>query len=295
MKQGIYMRDDTFIKLVSTGVNDTAVNNIENSLPFCYFLFSTDKGFLISINSNIIHVKKKQAVFINKSVPFSVLLNWGIGENGVERKDIIGVRIPNQVINEYNKKYLGAGFVNGIHHKAVDYLPLDFRSKKSLDLNLIDSLSITLPYDNIEYDSDFNHITEIKFLLLLSIIREEDRRLDNMLFMCSKLTISEKVADLIMSDYSKNWSNHELANYFNMSVSTLKKKMYLEEGAISSFITRLKMIEALRQLRRTSKPINLIASSLGYSSHSYFSSVFRRTFRIFPSDVRRRNTSCIKE
>lgn len=285
------MRDDSFIRFVSTGVNDNSVKNIENSLPFCYFLFSTEKGFLISINDNIVSVQKNQAVFINKMVSFSVLLNWGVGENGLERKDIIGVRIPNQIINEYNKKYLGNGLVSSIRSEKVDHLFLDFKSKEKRELNLLDSLAITLPYDNIEYDSGYNNITEMKFLLLLSMIRDKDPKLDDMLFSCPMPTISEKVADLVMSDYSINWSNNELARYFNMSVSTLKKKMYNDEGSISGFITRLKMIEALRQLRRTSKPINLIASSLGYSSHSYFSSIFRRTFRIFPSDVRRKNAS----
>lgn len=285
------MRDDSFIRLVSTGINDNSIMNIENSLPFCYFLFSTEKDLLISINKCIVSVQKSQAVFINKMVPFSVLLNWGVGENGLERKDIIGVRIPNQIINEYNKKYLGDGLVSSIASESVEYLFLDFKSKRKLDLNLLDSLAITLPYDNVEYDSGYNTITEMKFLLLLSMIRDEQPKLDDMLFSYSIPTLSEKVADLIMSDYSINWNNSDLARYFNMSESTLKKKMYNDEGSISSFITRLKMIEALRQLRRTSKPINLIASSLGYSSHSYFSSIFRRTFKIFPSDVRRKNSS----
>ncbi|EBH8779176.1 AraC family transcriptional regulator, partial [Salmonella enterica subsp. enterica serovar Bareilly str. CFSAN001103] len=50
---------------------------------------------------------------------------------------------------------------------------------------------------------------------------------------------SEKVALLIMSDYSKSWTIEELANNLLMSPSLFKKKMYNEVGSITTFINKL--------------------------------------------------------
>ncbi|EAR4972527.1 AraC family transcriptional regulator, partial [Salmonella enterica] len=113
--------------------------------------------------------------------------------------------------------------------------------------------------------------------------------LEEMIISCSSLTTSERVASLIMRDYSKNWKSTEIASQLNMSVSTFKKKMYQDIGSVSNFITKVKMIEALRQLRRTHLPINTIALSLGYTSSSYFTSVFKKHFNIFPSEIRKQD------
>ncbi|EED9465000.1 helix-turn-helix transcriptional regulator, partial [Salmonella enterica subsp. enterica] len=136
-------------------------------------------------------------------------------------------------------------------------------------------------------DSVLYGVENAKYMLILSLLQRLAPELEGMIISCSSLTTSERVAGLIMRDYSKNWKSKEIASQLNMSVSTFKKKMYQDIGSVSNFITKVKMIEALRQLRRTHLPINTIALSLGYTSSSYFTSVFKRHFNIFPSDVRR--------
>ncbi|HGB2714425.1 TPA: helix-turn-helix transcriptional regulator, partial [Salmonella enterica subsp. enterica serovar Thompson] len=97
---------------------------------------------------------------------------------------------------------------------------------------------------------------------------------------------SERVASLVMSDYSKNWSLEELADNLLMSSSSLKKKMYKEVGSVTAFINKLKLTESLRRLRRTNDSISTIANALGYKSPSYFTKVFKKHLNINPADIR---------
>ncbi|EBH8765185.1 AraC family transcriptional regulator [Salmonella enterica subsp. enterica serovar Bareilly] len=97
---------------------------------------------------------------------------------------------------------------------------------------------------------------------------------------------SEKVALLIMSDYSKSWTIEELANNLLMSPSLFKKKMYNEVGSITTFINKLKLTEALRRLRTTNESVSKIATFLGYNSVSYFSKVFKKHLDLHPTDLR---------
>lgn len=64
--------------------------------------------------------------------------------------------------------------------------------------------------------------------------------------------------------------------------------MYEEVGSISVFIHKIKLTEALRKLRRTTTPISVIASELGYSSPSYFSKVFFKYLNAYPQSIRKK-------
>lgn len=274
-----------FINQVSTGVYDDNIQNIESSLPFCFFIYSNDKPFHISFDGEVYLINKGMAVFIKKSIPFSVLLNWGKAENGLVRKDIVSLKIPQEAIGEYIRCNLSKDWNELKKPTSPDYIILNNNCENNNDFTLINSIIGSISDSNT--DSVLYGVENAKYMLILSLLQRLAPELEGMIISCSSLTTSERVAGLIMRDYSKNWKSKEIASQLNMSVSTFKKKMYQDIGSVSNFITKVKMIEALRQLRRTHLPINTIALSLGYTSSSYFTSVFKRHFNIFPSDVRR--------
>ncbi|ECJ2458888.1 helix-turn-helix transcriptional regulator, partial [Salmonella enterica subsp. arizonae] len=279
-------QNEHFVKQVSTGIFDNKMTNLEISLPFCFFLYTKDRPFYMSFSGDILKINKGQAIFIKKSVPFSVLLNWGKMENGLVRNDIVSLKIPQQAIIEYNRHYIYKDQNEPRAWASNDYIIINFSHEQTKDYTLINALIESFPVTatgEILYD----HVDEAKYMLILSLIKQKNAALEDMILSYSSLTTSEKVASLIMSDYSKNWQSKDLAMQMNMSVSTFKKKMYKDTGSVSSYITKIKMIEALRQLRRTNRPINSIAISLGYTSSSYFTSVFKKHFKIFPSEVRK--------
>lgn len=278
-----------FIKQVSTGVYDDKIHNIESSLPFCFLIYSNDKPFHISFSGEIYLVNKGMAVFIKKSIPFSVLLNWGKTENGLVRNDIVSLKIPQEAIGEYIRHYLSRDWKEFKSTVSNDYVILNYNDVNKNDLVLINSLIETIPVSHSE--NELYNVDNAKYMLILSLIQKLAPELEGMIISCSSLTTSERVASLIMQDYSKNWKSKEIASQLNMSVSTFKKKMYQDIGSVSNFITKVKMIEALRQLRRTHLPINTIALSLGYTSSSYFTSVFKKHFNLFPSDIRKQDSN----
>lgn len=278
--------NNSFITNVSTGIFDPHITNLEISLPYCFYLYTKDKPFHISFSGRVITIAKGEGIFIKKSTPFSVLLNWGALENGLARNDIVSIQIPQAAIIEYSRNNLCHDLLKQKKWAVNDYLLFDYLSEYKNDLMIIDVLIASFPVSSsgeILYDC----VSEAKYLLMLSIFRKQNPELDYLAMTCTTLSTSEKVADLIMNDYSKNWKSEELAKQMNMSVSTFKKKMYKDIGSVSNYITKLKMIEALRQLRRTNQPICSIANSLGYTSSSYFTSVFKKYFDVFPSDIRR--------
>ncbi|MBC6556210.1 helix-turn-helix transcriptional regulator [Citrobacter braakii] len=282
--------ENLFIKQVSTGIYDEKIRNLEISLPFCLLLYTKDKPFYISFDGVIHLITKDSAVFINKSIPFSVLLNWGRLENGLARTDIVSLKIPQQAISEYIRDYLQEDLLEAKKASMDDYVLINLNDKISEDFKIIDSL-INSFHVTSTGDVIYDDVDKAKYMLILSLIQKTSPKLEGIILSCSSLTISEKVSNLVMSDYSKNWTSKEIAKTLNMSVSTLKKKMYQDVGAVNHFITKVKMIEALRQLRRTNLPINIIAMSLGYTSASYFTSVFKKHLNIFPSDVRKQDNN----
>ncbi|EEU9451548.1 AraC family transcriptional regulator [Escherichia coli] len=122
---------------------------------------------------------------------------------------------------------------------------------------------------------------------LLSCIMQKNKNVGLILHAPSFTSISERVARIVMTNYSRNWSVSELAGAVLMSESSLKRKMYKEVGSISTFIHKIKLTEALRKLRRTNTPISVISSELGYSSPSYFSKVFFKYLNTYPQNIRK--------
>lgn len=282
------MRETSFIKQVSTGVLDQKIKNLEISLPFFFLLYTNGKPFHISFDNDIFVVEKGTVVFIKKSVPFSVLLNWGKQENGLVRQDIISLKIPQKAIDEYMRHCIYKDWGAIKNTEFYSYLKLDYSNDNIHNFELLNTLISSFPVTPT-CDITYDNVDEAKYILILSLIQKMNQKLESMIASSSSLTISERVASLIMSDYSKNWMSKDLAEELNMSVSTFKKKMYQDIGSVSNFVTKVKMIEALRQLRRTHLPVNTIAISLGYTSPSYFTSVFKRFFNFFPSEIRKQD------
>lgn len=282
-------RKSPFISLVSTGINDNKIKNLEISLPFYYILYSKNKPLHLSFKGEICTIHKGQLVFIKKSTPFSVLLDWGKYENALMRDDIVSLKIPHDAIVDYCKNYTPQEHSFFMTSQSVDFVKISFSDNKE-SLALISNI-IETSKSLLCNDCAYTKVEEVKYMLILSLINSANHNVQSMLLSSSSMTISDKVAKLVMSNYEKNWNNNELASELNMSVSTFKKKMYKDIGTVRNFITEIKMVEALRQLRRTDKPVNIIAMSLGFNSASYFTSVFKKHFKIFPTDVRRNDNT----
>ncbi|MCZ8969349.1 AraC family transcriptional regulator, partial [Escherichia albertii] len=259
---------------------------IEIPLPFFYFIYTYGEPFYISVRNVVTSVQKYHGVFINKSVPFSLLFDYEM--SALQRTDICAVRFTSEEISEHNilfdhnferlKRTSSPRFV------PPDFVLVDFSVKCEEELHAMSWLisECTHQYTS-KHASEIDIIhNKVRISYLLSCILQTSQDVETILHASSVTSVSEKIARIIMSDYSRNWRIADLASAVLMSESSLKRKMYEEVGSINTFMHKIKLTEGLRKLRRTNIPISVISSDLGYSSPSYFSKVFFKYLNTYP-------------
>jgi len=98
-----------------------------------------------------------------------------------------------------------------------------------------------------------------------------------------------KCMDYIGQHLHDRITMEDLAGYVNLNETYLSKLFRKETGlSISEYIRDKKIEEAKGLLRFSEKPSIEIAADLGFSSHSYFISVFKRVTGETPKDYRNR-------
>lgn len=104
--------------------------------------------------------------------------------------------------------------------------------------------------------------------------------------------ISEKIKKFIQKNYLKNISVGTIAEKFNYTpnyISHIFKKCFSK--TISDYIIELKIIKARELLTDKNNKIAEIAQTLGFSSTSYFCSVFKKYTLLTPKEYRIKNLS----
>lgn len=100
------------------------------------------------------------------------------------------------------------------------------------------------------------------------------------------------VAKYLDEHFAMNISQKTLEKISMMSGTKLKKLFkYKYQQNITEYTQRVRMNMAEILLINTNLPIKDVALSVGYSSHSKFTSYYKRYKGIFPSDVRKLNKS----
>ena len=94
--------------------------------------------------------------------------------------------------------------------------------------------------------------------------------------------LSANVYSIIQSNMHKEWSLTSVASCLCLSPSSLKKKLKNEDTTYSKIITDCRMRYAVEQLIVFNKNISQVSSLCGYSSTSYFISVFKEYYGTTP-------------
>ncbi|MFV4846017.1 AraC family transcriptional regulator [Edwardsiella tarda] len=94
--------------------------------------------------------------------------------------------------------------------------------------------------------------------------------------------ISANVYNIIQSDINKTWSLTTVASCLCLSPSSLKKKLKNEQTSYSKIVTDCRMRYAVEQLLVFNKNISQVSALCGYSSTSYFISVFKEYYGMTP-------------
>ena len=95
------------------------------------------------------------------------------------------------------------------------------------------------------------------------------------------------VKNNINNDLERNWSVLELANSANVSLGHLKRVFPAHTGlAVFQYLQERRLSQARLLLERGDLSVTEIALSVGYTSMSHFSALFRRRFGCSPSSVK---------
>ncbi|ENR9640717.1 helix-turn-helix transcriptional regulator [Salmonella enterica] len=100
-----------------------------------------------------------------------------------------------------------------------------------------------------------------------------------------KKSFSGIIRKNILSNISNNWKINDISKILNMSESNIKKKLYSENYTFKTLLLETRMNYAAKMILTTEKHINVIASSVGYSSPSYFIKTFKEHFNITPKQL----------
>lgn len=267
---------------------------IDPPLPFFYFIYTSGDPLHLMINNTIVAMQKYSGVFIKTFTPFSFLFERNVSD--FFRPDIYVVQFTSEDISKHNVLF-DHDFIrlknissDQLELATPDFVQIDFSGDEEECNAMTLLISQCAHCYTSKHMSPINIIhSKIRTSYLLSCISQKNEDIYILLHAPFFYSISEMVAKIIMTDYSRKWNISELARLTLMSESTLKRKMHREVGAINSFIHKIKLTEGLRKLRRTNTPISVISSDLGYSSPSHFSKVFFKYFNIYPRDIRKRH------
>ncbi|EML9989097.1 helix-turn-helix transcriptional regulator [Citrobacter amalonaticus] len=262
------------------------------SLPFFYFFYVTEGrvDFILKQSESVV-IKKNEGLLLKPNI--SMDFDFSSMLEGQATINII--RIASDVVSKFNYlNYFRNGFdinnVNPSGLKKYNYCKFDFSNYIESEKDILKSLAVSIEHlNNSQFKKLGSRDDEVLFYeytLLLEILSVNNSAVDSMFHDVTSETISERAARIVMSNYSQSWNVKSLAKKLSMSESTFKKKMYKEVGSVNEFINKLKIVESLRRLRRTTDSLTQISSDLGFCSSSYFTQVFTKHMGVLPSRIR---------
>ncbi|MGD9927836.1 MAG: helix-turn-helix domain-containing protein [Sphaerochaeta sp.] len=100
-------------------------------------------------------------------------------------------------------------------------------------------------------------------------------------------TRMDRIAEFVEDNIHRNLSPADIAAYLNLSEKQVSRIVFASEGySTKRFIILAKLEQAKNMLSNPSYSINEIAEELGYSTTSYFTTVFRKNEGVTPGAYR---------
>lgn len=97
--------------------------------------------------------------------------------------------------------------------------------------------------------------------------------------------IKLRVEQLLLSQPGANWRFKYVADYCNMSESTLRRHLKNEGTSFLEILDSVRLSAALFMLQTSKKQIGIIANNVGYQSTSRFSLKFKSRFGLSPKEI----------
>ena len=122
--------------------------------------------------------------------------------------------------------------------------------------------------------------------------KEAEKAKNRSIELPSSLSIVTKIEEIIRQNLDKPITCEEIAKQVFLNSEYLSRLFRKKTGKkLSNYIIELKMEEAKKQLRTTTKAISAISMELGYGNFSHFSKCFRKICGVSPQEYREKSST----
>jgi AraC-like DNA-binding protein len=133
-----------------------------------------------------------------------------------------------------------------------------------------------------------DRLTEVLFLQLLNRFVSQNQETKGFLMALGDRRVNSALV-LIHSEPQTNWTLNSLGERSGMSRATLVRHFQDAVGvAPMTYIANWKLMTAYNRVKYSSASLEQVAESVGFASARSLSRAFRRTFKITPSELRRK-------
>jgi AraC-like DNA-binding protein len=98
--------------------------------------------------------------------------------------------------------------------------------------------------------------------------------------------LEDRLRQMVENDPAFDWALAHVAQSFNMSEATLRRKLAAEDTSFSEVLSDTRMNRALGLIHTTTLPMAQVALEVGYDSPSQFAARFKERFGVTPRHVR---------
>lgn len=164
--------------------------------------------------------------------------------------------------------------------------PHCFKNSASKCLLAPVNAGVSKVFDLLQASNEMQSLSAEKRGYLLQLLLSEfiDNQNALPLFrLLSLKSLREDIYYMITNDLSQRWSLKKIASKLYMSPSTLKRKLMQENTSFSEIYLNARMNKAVKLLRHHEFNVTQVAYMCGYDSVSYFTTVFKKHFKIKPS------------
>ncbi len=221
----------------------------------------------------------------------NILNNYGYtclhAENGVEALHLIAKNTIHFIVTDYMMpKMNGLDFIKNLKKQKIDIPVLMLTAKNDTKSRLdvfrlgIDDY-LTKPFENNEFiirieNALTNYKNRTQYILQKNISIEETKETDNW--------ISQVESYILECSSNIQFKQADIANHFNMSISTLYRKIKSSRGlSPNELVKEIKLQKAHEILTKDHTiPLKQLALEVGFQHTSYFSKMYENRFGIKP-------------
>ncbi|QJT78901.1 helix-turn-helix transcriptional regulator [Kosakonia sp. MUSA4] len=248
----------------------TASIKINNAYTHKHLIIYTDKcDMTIYRSDETLFFKQGMLVFIERGIRYRI----AIKKYNLNRPPFQCTSIDSETL------HLLKDIMHSLYAYKLDENTLNRKtSDKIIGVNTCDDYVSLL--DKINKTSD-KRIQAIKLAYLITKMPIKDSLIYS-LYISAASTFTDKVRRLVSEDLSKKWRLSIIADKFNISEITVRKRLECEHTSFNHLLLDLRMNKAMQLLLENEKQIHQISKLTGFSSTSYFIKLFRSYFGVTP-------------